>query len=90
MLLKLRGFVQLIKIAHAQHRLLHLVQRSSSVVHRALLGARRPLGHAFRRHFHCLPRCVIFLALVDRHLREQLFSECQDCAGFVDIVTSTF
>ena len=85
-ILKLRGFVQL-KVAHARHRLLHLASRTSSR-HRASYrcpSATRPRGHCFSSPFPL--RCVIFLALVDRHFREQLLP-CQGCAGFVGVLVS--
>ena len=86
-ILKLRGFVQL-KVAHARHRLLHLASRTSSR-HRASSSvppsATRPRGHCFSSPFPL--RCVIFLALVDRHFREQLLP-CQGCAGFVGVLVS--
>ena len=60
-------------------RVSHIVA-SSCIIVSVPPSATRPRGHCFSSPFPL--RCVIFLALVDRHFREQLLP-CQGCAGFV-------
>ena len=83
------SFIQL-KVAHARHRLLHpaspIVASSCTLVITRRCPRCPVVGHSattrpLRFVAISIARCVLFLALVDRHLREQLLP-CQGCAGF--------